>query len=95
MASQGTRMEVEIFGEYYTIVGDSSKEHIIKVAQYVNNRMKQLAARNPRLSRAQVAVLVGLNLAEDFLRLQEEHDGLVKIIEAENKTQNKNKRNGS
>ncbi|MHB8984827.1 MAG: cell division protein ZapA [Eubacteriales bacterium] len=95
MESQGTRLEVEIFDENYTVVGDSSKEHIIKVAQLVNDRMKQLSSRNPRLSRVQVAVLAGLNLADELLKLHEEHDGLVKIIEAEDKSVNKNKRNNS
>lgn len=95
MADRENRLEVEIFGEFYTIVGDSSPDHIMHIVQYVNRRMKQLATRNPRLSRTQVAVLSTLNMAEELLKLQEEHDSLVKIIESENKVDDKKKNNSS
>ena len=93
MEGRENRLEVEIFGETYTIVGDASTDHIVQVAQFVNRRMKQLAARNPKLSRAHVAVLAALNAAEELLKLREEHDNLVKMIESENKTENKKKKN--
>ncbi|TEB14279.1 Cell division protein ZapA [Pelotomaculum sp. FP] len=81
MAGQESRVEVEIFGEYYTLKGDSSPEELLMLANYVNRKMKALSGRNPRLSRIQTAVLAALNIAEELKRLQEEHDNLVKIIE--------------
>lgn len=83
MAGQESRVEVEIFGEYYTLKGDSSPEELIMLAHYVNRKMKALAGRNPRLSRTQTAVLAALNIAEELKKLQDEHDNLVGIIEPE------------
>jgi cell division protein ZapA len=76
---------VEIFGEYYTLKGDSTEEQMIALAQYVNRRMKQLSSRNTRLSKAQTAVLAALNIADDLRKLQEEHDNLVRMLEPEGK----------
>ena len=64
MASKESRVEVEIFGEHYTLKGDNSPEQMIVLAQYVNRKMKQLAGWNTKLSRIQTAVLAALNIAE-------------------------------
>lgn len=89
MAEQENRVEVEIFGEFYTLKGDSSPDKMLLLAQYVNRRMNQLAGRNPKLTRAQLAVLAALNIAEELKRLQEEYDNLVKMLEPERKNNKK------
>ena len=83
MAGQENRVEVEIFGEYYTLKGDSSPEQMRALAKFVNQKMRQLAERNPRLTRTQAAVLAALNIAEEFKKLQEEYDNLVRLLEPE------------
>jgi len=90
MADQESRVEVEIFGEYYTLKGDSSPEQLIMLAHYVNRKMKALSGRNTRLSRTQTAVLAALSIAEELKKLQDEHDNLMRIIEPE---KSKNKKN--
>lgn len=90
MAEQESRVEVEIFGDYYTLKGDSSPEQMLMLAQYVNRKMKQLAGRNPKLTRTQTAVLAALNIADELKRLQEEHDNLVRMLEPEKKNNKKN-----
>lgn len=79
------RAEVEIFGEYYTLKGDSIPAQMLKVAQFVNNKMKQLAGRNPKLSKSQVAVLAALNLADELIKLREEYENMVRMLEPEKK----------
>ncbi|MDD4237884.1 MAG: cell division protein ZapA [Desulfotomaculaceae bacterium] len=90
MAEQESRVEVEIFGEYYTLKGDSSPEELIMLAHFVNRKMKALSGRNSRLSRTQTAVLAALNIAEELKRLQEEYDNILKIIEPEKDNNKKN-----
>lgn len=82
---QEFRVEVEIFGEYFTLKGDSSQAQMLKVAQYVSNKMKQLSERNPRLSRSQVAVLAALNMADELLKYREEYENMVRMLEPEQK----------
>ncbi len=82
MAEQeSSRVEVEIFGQYYTLKGDCLPEQMRELAQFVNRKMKQLTNRNPRLTMAQAAVLAALNIAADLKKLQEEYDSLVRMLE--------------
>lgn len=90
MTEQESRVEVEIFGEYYTLKGNNSPEQMLMLAQYVNRKMKHLAGRNARLTKTQTAVLAALNIADELKRLQEEHDNLVRMLEPEKKNNKKN-----
>lgn len=90
MSEEVTRVDVEIFGEYYTLKGSNTQEQMIALAQYVNRKMKQLSSRNTRLTKAQTAVLAALNIADELKKLQEEHDNLVRMLEPESKHDKKN-----
>jgi len=93
MSGQESRLEVEIFGQYYTLKGDVAPEEIMMLARFVNDKMEQLAARNPRLNRTHIAILAALNIAEELKKLREEHDSLVKMLEEPEKKKNKNTKN--
>lgn len=41
------KVNVKIYGQEYTIAGDKPREHIIKVADYVDNKMNQIAKALP------------------------------------------------
>lgn len=90
MAERESRVEVEIFGECYTLKGNYPPEQMLMLAQYVNRKMRQLAGKNARLTKAQTAVLAALNIADDLKKLQEEHDNLVRMLEPDKKNAPKN-----
>ncbi|MBC7105823.1 MAG: cell division protein ZapA [Firmicutes bacterium] len=79
--NEGTRVEVEIFGEYYVVKGDYPREYVLEVARYVNEKMHLLAKRNPRLSPAKLAVLAALNIADELTRLRADYEQLLEMIE--------------
>jgi len=83
---QLNRVLVRIFGEDYTIKSPSDSEYIEKVAQKVDKRMKEIARVKPRLSLHQIAVLAALNLADEYLKLEEEYYSLMEEIETEGYT---------
>lgn len=85
MTEEVTRVDVEIFGEYYTLKGSNTKEEMIALAQYVDRKMKHLSSRNTRLSKSQTAVLAALNIADELMKLQEEYDNLVRMLEPDSK----------
>lgn len=85
MSKQEYRVDVEIFGDTYTLKGDSEPEQMLLLAQYVNRQMKLLAGRNSRLTKAQLAVLAALNIAQELIALKDEHNNLVKMLEPEKK----------
>lgn len=75
-----TKLSVTIFDENYVIKGEAEQDYIEKVATYVNQKMEQIAEKNSMLSAKQVAVLVALNLADEYLRLRQDYDELIKVL---------------
>ena len=74
------RVKVGIFGQTYTINADVPADYILKVAEYVDGKMREMSRQNPGYSQSQVAILVALNIADEFLQLQSlktGHDGVL------------------
>lgn len=77
-----TRSEVRIYGETYVIrSAQADEEHIRRVADAVDARMRELAGRNPNLGVTRIAVLAALNLADELMRLREQHRVLMAAFE--------------
>lgn len=60
------RVTVKIYGQEYTIAGEKPREHIIKVADYVNMRMHDIAKALSGCSMSSLAVLSAVNVADDY-----------------------------
>ncbi|MBN6186640.1 cell division protein ZapA [Aneurinibacillus sp. BA2021] len=75
------RVVVEIYGQYYTMKGDSSSSHMRMVAGYVDDKMRKIASANPRLDTNKLAVLAALNMADEYFRLRLEYEELIKLLE--------------
>ena len=73
-----TRAVVRINGTEYVLKGYETEEYIHKVAIYVDKKMQKIAENNPKLSTSMISVLAALNLADEFIKLKEEHDKLKK-----------------
>lgn len=82
-----TRLKVTIFEGVYSLKGDGDEQHITMLAAFVDKKMRQVKERNPHLSTAQIAVLTALNISDELAKLQEDYDGLVKIIQTGEKLQ--------
>ena len=64
-------VEVEFFGERYTLRATDSPEYLHRVAEYVNTRFHELIKESPALSPIKVAVLASLNIADDLFKRDE------------------------
>ena len=84
---QENKAEVEIFGDSYVIVGDSSLAEMQNIAHYVSGFMKRLSERNSKLSKTQLAVLAALNMADELNKLKSEYDSMVQMLEPKKKKQ--------
>lgn len=89
MIGRTNRVEVEIFGERYLLRGDMPPEYIRRIAEDVDRRVRDIISRHSRIPITKAAVLAAVNLADELRRLQENYDGLVKMIEGEEKEQKK------
>lgn len=69
---QKTRLTVDIYGYQYTIVGTESEYHIRRVSEMVDEKMREIGSRNVSLDTQKIAVLTAVNMANDFLKMEEE-----------------------
>ena len=81
MTMSKNRVQVNIYGEEYTVRSDGDVEYIQKVAQYVDDQMRDIAEKMPNKSPGRVAVLAALNITDELLRLR--HEGSSDISEFE------------
>lgn len=69
-------VSVEIYGTKYRLLADSasSASYVTMVAAHVDEQMHKIAAHNPRLDISRLAVLSAINIADDLLKLKEQHE---------------------
>ena len=85
MDGKNNKVTVEILGETYTIKGDAEPERILRVAAWLNERMKKISQANSRLSTPKVAVLAALNIADEYLRLEQDYQQLMQMVKEQKK----------
>jgi cell division protein ZapA len=79
------KLTVDIYGQQYRMVGKASSTHLHSVANYVDEKMRHIAGGNPRLDTAKLAVLAAINITDEYFRLKEEYEELIRILENEEK----------
>lgn len=83
MIEKNSKLTVEIFGEAYRLKGDIESERVKQVAAMLDQRMKKISKSNSQLAPSKVAVLAALNLADEYLRLEQDYQQLVKLLKDE------------
>jgi cell division protein ZapA len=64
------KTQVEIFGQKYTIISEEAAEHVELLAQFVDEKMNEIAQQSKGMSTLKVAILAALNIAEEMFRLR-------------------------
>jgi cell division protein ZapA len=80
MAAGEGVIEVEFFGERYTLRATDSPEYLNRVAEYVNGKFHEVVKESPALTPVKVAVLASLNIADDLLKRDEAKDQAEKEL---------------
>lgn len=80
MSEIKNKVTVEIYGESYALKGSLEEDRIRRLAALLDERMKKTAKANLRLSPAKIAVLTALNIADEFLRLEQDYLELLELI---------------
>jgi cell division protein ZapA len=65
------KTEVSVAGKKYNIVGFESSDYIVKVAKYVDDKMRELMKGDKRLTAESAAILTALNVADDYFKAEE------------------------
>jgi len=61
-------VQVQICGHTYTIKGEADQEYILKVASYVDRKMREVMEKLPVASPSKVAILASLNIADELFK---------------------------
>jgi len=75
------KVTVRILGQEYTIRSDESREFVQNVANLIDDKMRAIHERNKKFSTTWVAVLTALNVGDDFLKLKNEKEALLKRLD--------------
>ncbi len=71
---QNASVRVEIFDQAYNLRG-SDPEYILKLAEYVDSKMRAVAAATNTIDTVRLAVLAALNIADEYHLLKKKIDG--------------------
>jgi len=66
-------VRVEIFDQAYNLRG-SDPEYILKLADYVDSKMRAVSEQTHTVDTARLAVLAALNIADEYHLLKRNHD---------------------
>jgi cell division protein ZapA len=72
--AQNASVRVEIFDQAYNLRG-SDPEYILKLAEYVDSKMRAVAEATNTIDTVRLAVLAALNIADEYHLLKKKHDG--------------------
>lgn len=78
---ENNRVKVKIYGQEYVIAGDMSREDIIKIAAYVDNKMMEIteAAKMAGGVPSNIAVLSAVNITSEHFKMLEEMEDLKRM----------------
>lgn len=67
------KTNVLIDGRNFTVIGNSPKEYVHKLAAYVDKKIREMTSKNGRLSSSMAATLAALNISDEL------HKSLVEL----------------
>ncbi|WP_067843356.1 cell division protein ZapA [Amphibacillus sediminis] len=76
--SKKTRSTVNIYGRSYTIIGEENIHQLRMVASIVDEKMREIYQMNKSLDTTKLAVLTAVNAVNDYMKLEEKYNALLK-----------------
>jgi cell division protein ZapA len=75
MADKVSQVQVEIFGQTYSVKSSGDPAYVQKLAAFVDEEMKDVSRASGAVDSVRIAVLAALNLADECFRLRQETEG--------------------
>src|SRR5438067_13899802 len=72
--TSNTSVRVEIFDQAYNLRG-TDPEYILRLAEYVDGKMRAVADQTHTVDSSRLAVLAALNIADEYHLLKSKQDG--------------------
>jgi cell division protein ZapA len=74
MADKANQVQVEIFGQTYSVKHGGDAAYVQRLAAYVDEAMKEVSRTSGAVDSLRVAVLAALNLADECFSARQEAD---------------------
>jgi len=78
-------IEVRILGQSYTIKTDEDEEYIKSLAQYVDEKLREVYSFSPNITNLKAAIISALGIADELFKLRRQQEDLDKFIEEKTK----------
>ena len=76
-----TSVKVEILGRQYSIRSDEGEGRVKKIAAYINQKLKAVSEGTKTVSTLDVAILVAMDVANEYFEALEGQNQLARKIE--------------
>jgi len=67
-------IRVEIYNQTYNIRSDGDGEYVVKLAEFVDSRMRDIASHTLTVDSLKVAILAALHIADELHRTKRHHE---------------------
>lgn len=67
-------IRVEIYNQTYNIRSDGDNEYIMRLAEYVDSKMRDISSGTLTVDSLKVAILAALHIADEFHQLQSQQE---------------------
>jgi len=74
-------VRVVIYDQEYNMKGELDPEYIRKLAKYFDAKMRSIAGRSRTVDSLRVAVLAGLNMADEYHQLKAKHEAATQEVD--------------
>ncbi len=75
------RFNIKLLGQEFTILSDSGEDEVARVVDYINGKAAEIAKPLNNPTTLNVAILVSLNIADEFFRLKGEKESIYNQLE--------------
>ncbi len=76
-------VDVRIWGQTFTVASEEKEDHLRRVAEIVDTKMREVSrgAGASGISTVDVAILAALNIASEYQKLKDENDRVRRAID--------------
>jgi len=78
---ENIKVRIKIYGKEYVIAGEKTREHIVKVAEYVDSKMRSIEKSLNTSNILDVAILSAVNITSDYFSSADSTTDLKKTNE--------------
>lgn len=75
-------IEVEIFGQTFTLTSDDEEGYVREVAAYVDQKMQQVVTTTKTVATLRVAILAALNIADEYHKTMRREEEMCRQVDS-------------